>query len=81
MAAVTITNRKVNISGSKRMVMANIAGSTTSDTWVTGLKVVQGYSVDGGTVAVTSISVSGGTLTIGTGSALSSGTMALAWGY
>jgi hypothetical protein len=81
MAAVTVTNRRENVSGSRRMVMANIAGTTTSDTWATGLKTIVGYSVDGGAVAVTSISVSGGTLTIGTASALGSGTSAIAWGY
>lgn len=81
MAAVTVTNRRINVSGSMRMVLANIAGSTTSDTWDTKLKLIRGYSVDGGTVAVTSISVSGGVLTIGTGSALSSGTSGVAWGY
>lgn len=80
MAAVTVTNRRSSVMGNKRVIMATLSGTTTSDTWATGLKLVQGYSVDGGSVAPTTVSVSGGTLTIGSGSALSNAS-GMAWGY
>ena len=81
MAAVTVANRRVNVVGSYRMVMASLTGSTTSDTWATGLKLIRGFSVDGGSgTAPTTITASGGTLTIGTATAIT-GASGIAWGY
>lgn len=81
MAAVTVTNRRVAVMGNKRVVLATLTGSTTSDTWATGLKLIQGYTVDGGSGTVpTTTSVSGGTITIGSATAITNAS-GIAWGY
>jgi hypothetical protein len=80
MAAVTVTNRRENVSGSKRMILATLAGSGSSDTWATGLKLITAFSLDGGTVEPTAASVSGGTVTISAGGAYT-GVSAVVWGY
>lgn len=81
MAAITVTNRRSAVMGSKRVIMASLTGSTTSDTWTTGLKLIQGYTIDGGTGTVpTTTSVSGGVITIGSATALTAAS-GMAWGY
>jgi len=79
--ALTVTKRIDNVMGSRRGVQAVLTGTTTSEAWNTGLKSVTSYSVDGGSGGtVTTITVSGGTLTIGSSAALTAAS-AIAWGY
>jgi hypothetical protein len=78
--AITVTNRREVVDGNLRQIIATLALGTSSEAWATGLKLIRAYTVDGGTAAVTSISVSGGTLTIGT-SAGATAVSGIAWGY
>jgi hypothetical protein len=78
--AITVTNRRENVDGNYRQIIATLGLGTSSEAWVTGLKIIRAYTIDGGTAAVTSVSVSGGTLTIGT-SAGATAVSGLAWGY
>ena len=82
MAAATVTNRRDNVSGSRRMVIATLAGAgSTPDTWVTGLKTIVGWSVDAGSAnPPTVVTVSGGTLTI-TAAGAYTGASGIVWGY
>lgn len=78
--AITVTNRRSNVDGSKRLITATLGLGTSSEAWVTGLKLVQGYSLESGTAAITTASVSGGTITIGT-SAGATAVVGTAWGF
>lgn len=65
MAAVTVNRRRTVVMGSKRVVLADVSCSTASDTFATGLKFIDSASVEGGSAATTTLTKSGGTLTIG----------------
>jgi hypothetical protein len=70
MAAVTVNTQESSVIGSKRQVTAQVDIANTGDTFDTGLKVVDAFSVVGGSAAVTSATKSGGTLTFATGGAV-----------
>lgn len=79
MAAVTVANRRGSVIGNKRMVTADITIASNGDTWVTGLKKIEGVSVDPTTSASAGATKSGGTITFVTGGALV--TSVIAVGY
>ena len=70
MAAVTVDTQDMSVIGSKRQVTAQVGIANTGDTFATGLKIIDAFSVIGGTAAVTSATKSGGTLTFATGGAV-----------
>ena len=70
MAAVTVANRRSSVIGSKRMITADITIANNGDTWVTGLRRIEGISVDPTTAASAGMTRSGGTVTFVTGGAL-----------
>lgn len=79
--ALTVSKRFENVMGSRRAVHATLTGTTTSEAWNTGLKVVTSYSIDGGSGGtVSTVTASGGTLTIGSSAGLTAAS-AIAWGY
>lgn len=81
MAAVTVANRRESVFGNFRVIMALVSGTGTSDTWVTGLHVIRGWSLDPGSAnPPTAITVSGGTLTITAGGSYTSAS-AMAYGW
>lgn len=81
MGAMTVTGRREGVMGNLRYVMATLNGSTASDTWTTGLKVLKGYNVgDGSNAPVTTTSVSGGVITIGSSGGLTNAN-GIAWGF
>lgn len=75
MAAVTVANRNETIIGNKRMVTADLSSIDNADTWVTGLKVIEGLTLTTTTAAATTqlgATKSGGTVTF----AVESGSLA-----
>lgn len=70
MPAVTVANRRASVIGSKRMITADITIANNGDTWVTGLRRIEGMSSDPTTAASSGATKSGGTITFVTGGAL-----------
>ena len=81
MAAASVANRREVVMGSQRCIEASITTTTSSDTWVTGLKVIRGLVVGpGSNAAPTTLSVSGGTVTIASSGGVTAAS-GMAWGY
>lgn len=71
--ATTIVRERRAVFGNKRVVLATVTTSTASDTYNTKLKVIDAASIDPGTNASpTTVSVSGGTITIGSAGGVTS---------
>ena len=49
----TVNKRREAVMGNKRCILADITTSTSSDTFATGLKVIESYRCDPGSAAVT----------------------------
>lgn len=81
MAAVTVTKRADVVMGSRRGVMAIIAGTGSGDTFNSGLKSISAWSMDAGSAnPPTAIVASGGTLTITAGGSYTAASIVV-WGY
>jgi len=78
--STTVNKKRISVMGSKRCVMADITTSTSSDTFATGLHIIEGFSADAGSAAVTSATKSGGTITVGSSSGVTN-CQVIAWGY
>jgi hypothetical protein len=78
--ATTVVRRRDTTAGNFRVILGQLNLSTSSDTWNTGLKSIVSFSVDGGSAAVTTVTVSGGTLTIGSSAGIT-GCWVIAYGY
>ena len=78
--ATTVNKKRYRVMGSLRCIEADITTSTSSDTFATGLHLIEGYTADAGSAAVTSSSKSGGTITIGSSSGVTN-CQIIAWGY
>jgi len=76
----TVYKWREAVMGNKLCILADITTSTSSDTFATGLKVIESYTCDPGSAAVTSSSKSGGTITVGS-SAGANNVQICAWGY
>lgn len=72
MAAATVTNRRQNnVSGNRREIFADsIAFANNGDTWATGLKQINAICLTPTTNTAFGFTVSGGTLTLVSGGAL-----------
>ena len=78
--ATTVLARSDSVFGDQRTVLARLTTTTSSDTYNTGLSSLTGWSADGGSAAVTTLTVSGGTVTIGSSSGVTNFSL-IAWGY
>ena len=78
--AITTTSQRTTVEGSKRCIIALLTLGTSSEAWVTSLKVIQGFTIDAGSAAPTAATVSGGTLTI-TAAGSYTGASGIVWGY
>jgi hypothetical protein len=64
MAAVTVTQKRINVKGSYREFFFKVNIATSGDTLATGLKQINDVSVNDG--AITKAAASGGTVTFTT---------------
>lgn len=62
--ATTVLSQATSVMGDQRVVLANLTTSAASDTYNTGLGGIRSVNCNGGSAAVTNVTVSGGTVTI-----------------
>jgi len=72
--ALTVTNRRNNVVGNMRQITATLVSTTGTDSWVTGLRLIRGISLDtvsGASAACGASAIVGGTVTLSVSAAQS----------